>query len=108
MSEKLVAFLVVLIRDIAKAEREGRCDDEYLRSAAALLAECMARREPEAMSEPEKGTVYLRCLECGDVFDDPEGSGSDTGPDCPGCHLCYSCADNKCPVCGDADVGGEA
>lgn len=41
-----------------------------------------------------------RCRKCGVEFEYPEVA-RDIGPDCSGCHLCYDCADNKCPVCGD-------
>jgi len=39
------SLLVILIRDIARAEREGRCTEEYLASAAELL-------EPKPATEP--------------------------------------------------------
>jgi hypothetical protein len=42
------------------------------------------------MSEPEKF-----CRKCGDGFDIE----SDVGPDCPECHMCYSCAGPDCKTC---------
>ena len=43
------------------------------------------------------------CRGCGAEFDDPFACHGDTGPDCPGCHLCFDCAWPDCPVCGDAE-----
>ncbi len=37
-------LLVVVLRDIARAEREGRCDADYMASAAELLR--IAASEP--------------------------------------------------------------
>ncbi len=39
-------LLVVLIRDIARAEREGRCTQEYMASVAQVLREVAIATEP--------------------------------------------------------------
>lgn len=49
--------LAVLIRDIARAEREGRCTPEYLHDAGVLL-EAICRNDPMPLS------FFDRVVEC--------------------------------------------
>ncbi len=45
-------LLVVMMRDIARAERDGRCTQEYLAAMAEVLREAIATEEVQ----PRSGT----------------------------------------------------